>query len=125
MQGYRVDGVRAAQARMALTGGDGRSLGQAAAARELLGINPVTLNRVENGKANVSLDLLERMAALYGVSKAWLLGEPDEIDAIEAAQDALAASTKALNENLQRAGDLVKALDRRLRETIDREATPA
>lgn len=89
MSGYRVDPVRAAQARLDKKGTDGRPLKQAAAAK-LLGIHPVTLNRIENGKARVSLELLERMVKLYGQTRAWLLREPETVDAVEASRERIA-----------------------------------
>ena len=121
MRGYTVDHLRVAQARMALTGKDGEPLTQRAAAEEVLGVNPVTLNRIENGKAKVSLELLDRMAALYGVTKEWLLGEPEDADDVEAAREALADSIRALHETTGRFSELMDVLDARLREAKQRE----
>jgi transcriptional regulator with XRE-family HTH domain len=78
--GHRVDGLRIARARQSLT--DGRTekpLSQAAFAKRL-GIHPVTMSNIENGKANVSLDLLERIADETGTTRDDLLASGDDGD---------------------------------------------
>lgn len=118
MAGLSVSQVRVAQARLACKGEDGEPLKQVEAAR-LLDVHPVTLNRIENGKAKVSRDLLDRMVDLYGRSREFLLGEPETIDEFELARERMAialsqmagvfedfsAAVKVLEERAARAGD--------------------
>lgn len=60
--GQRIDGVAVAKARLAITDRrTGKPLSQADFARRI-GIHPVTMSNIENGKANVSLELLEKIA---------------------------------------------------------------
>ncbi|HXH35233.1 MAG TPA: helix-turn-helix transcriptional regulator [Plantibacter sp.] len=89
MKSYQVDGMRIGQARQAVLTEDGKPLKQVEAA-ERLGVHPVTLNRIENGKAKVSLELLERLALLTGRSREWLLGEPEPEDEFAARSSQLA-----------------------------------
>lgn len=85
MKGHVINATRAGQARAATIGDDGKPLSQRAAA-DLLGVHPVTLNRIEGGKYRVSTDLLERMTQLYGQSRDWLLGvEGEDLDALNKA----------------------------------------
>lgn len=46
-----------------------------------LGIHWVTQSNIENGKALVSLELVERIADVTGASRSDLLGEPDDGEA--------------------------------------------
>lgn len=78
--GHRVDGLKIARARLAMTDRrTGQSIKQAEFARRL-GIHPVTMSNIENGKANVSLDLLERIATETGEKRDHFLdtGDTDE-----------------------------------------------
>lgn len=60
--GQRIDGVAVAKARLAIIDrSTGKALTQAAFARRL-GIHVVTMSNIENSKANVSLELLEKIA---------------------------------------------------------------
>lgn len=60
--GQRINGVAVARARLAITDRQtGKPLTQAAFARRI-GIHVVTMSNIENGKANVSLELLEKIA---------------------------------------------------------------
>lgn len=104
--GHTVDPVRVAKARIA-TG-----LKQAEAA-DALGVNRVTLNKIENGRAKVSLDLLERMTALYGRSREHLSGEDEEPDPVEAASLKVAAALSKISEGFD---DLNEVLTGRVRE---------
>lgn len=106
---YTVDPVRAAQARM------DKGFKQAEAADALM-VNRVTLNKIENGRANVSLDLLERMTLLYDRSREWLLGEPETVDAIEAGREKLATALAKINDGFEDLHDLVSTLNERARD---------
>lgn len=72
-RGRQVNGLRVAQARLALP--DRPS--QAEFARRL-GIHPVTQSNIENNKAKVSLELLEATARETGTSREYLLGADAE-----------------------------------------------
>lgn len=115
MKGYTVDHLRCAQARLAVIGDDGEALSQVAAAR-LLGVHNVTLNRVENGNQRVSIDLLERMVELYGRSREWLLGEPEQVDEFELARERLQNAAVKIADGLEEAS-LVLDLMREVRTT--------
>lgn len=78
-RGHTVNGLRVAQARLALPG----SPSQAEFARRV-GIHWVTQSNIENGKAKVSLELLERIAAETSETRDHFLGVDDEDE--EAAQ---------------------------------------
>jgi transcriptional regulator with XRE-family HTH domain len=103
---FDVDPTRAAQARISA------GLTQALAADELE-INRVTMNKIENGKARVSLDLLERMAQRYGRSRAWLIGEPEAEDEIEASRERIANALSLISQGFE---ELVPVLNDRVRE---------
>lgn len=79
-KGLKVNGMRIAQARMSLPGPPS----QAAFAAEL-GIHWVTQNRIENGKANVSLELLERIAEATSTTREHLLGDDEDEEAVQVA----------------------------------------
>ena len=110
MEGLSIDHVRAGQARAALRDDRGRPLSQAAAARKL-DVHPVTLNKIENGKANVSLELLERMSRLYGRSREWLCGENEPADPVEAAREDIAEALGDIGTGLGKLADLVETLN--------------
>lgn len=74
--GHRVDGLKVAKARQAL-GKNGNRVSQVEFARRI-GVHPVTMNRIENGKANVSLELLEKIAAETKKRREHFLAEDDE-----------------------------------------------
>lgn len=101
-QSYTVDPHRAAQARLAV------GLTQAEAADDL-GVNRVTLNKIENGKANASLDLIERMAARYTRSREWLLGQ-DHADPVLVNRDRIARALGKIAEGFEELG-LVEVLN--------------
>src|SRR3954466_4408525 len=77
--GYRIDGLRVAQARQRIQVA-GKPITQAAFA-ERVGIHWVTMNRIENGKANASLELIERIAEETATTREYLLGEDEEEEA--------------------------------------------
>lgn len=106
---YTIDGARAGQARTAL------SMTQADMA-DALGVNRVTMNKVENGRANVSLEFLERLSELTGRSREWLLGEPEQVDAIELGREQLAAAFAKISAGFETLNDLVATLNDRARE---------
>src|SRR4051812_5811641 len=101
---YTPDPVRVAQARM------DKGLKQAAAA-DALHVNRVTLNKIENGRANVSLELLERMTKLYDRSREWLLGEPEQVDPLELGRERLASALSKINDGFEDLTNLVDTLN--------------
>lgn len=115
---YTPDRVRVAQARM------DKGLKQAEAA-DALHVNRVTLNKIENGRANVSLGLLERMTGLYGCSREFLLGEPEQVDAIESGREALANALAQISAGFETLNDLVETLNGRAREAATPERVKA
>jgi transcriptional regulator with XRE-family HTH domain len=100
MRSYIVDGARVGQARQALRNDQGKPMKQVEAA-EALGIHAVTLNRIENGKAPVSLELLERLVELTGRSREWLLGQDDQVDPILANRDRIARALAKIAEGFE------------------------
>jgi transcriptional regulator with XRE-family HTH domain len=108
--GYTIDGVRAAQARVAC----GLATQEQAAAE--LHVNRITLNRIENGHAKVSLELLERMAGRYGRSREWLQGEPEHVDELELGRARLAVALAKISEGFE---ELTGVLNDRAREARD------
>lgn len=74
-KGLAVNGLRIAKARMALPG----RVTQAEFARRL-GIHWVTQSNIENGKAKVSLELLERIASETGMPRDHFTRNGDEDD---------------------------------------------
>lgn len=75
--GIQLDGVRVAQARQKLPGFNGRTYLRQTEFADQIGLHPVTLNRIENNKTNVSLELAERLANALGVTREWLQGADD------------------------------------------------
>lgn len=95
--GYELDGVRVAQARLALDE-RGKPMTQTRFA-ELVGIHNGTMNRIENGKARVSLETLEKIVTLTGRSREWLVGDTStdrEAEQRQAIVQALAPLAEAL-----------------------------
>lgn len=78
-KGQAVNGLRIAQARLALPGAPNQR-----EFAERIGIHWVTQSNIENGKAKVSLELLEKIAKETGRTRDWLQGE-DEAEDEEAA----------------------------------------
>lgn len=117
-QSYFVEPARAAQARMAA------GFPVQADAADALRVNRVTLNKIENGRANVSLELLERMTSLYGKSREWLLGEPEQVDAIELGRERLATALAKINAGFEDLTDLVDTLNREAREAAVEVVAP-
>jgi len=109
MTGLEVAPHRVAQARAALTDERGKPMSQAEFAR-VLGIHGVTLNRIENGKANVSLDLLERIAEKTGRSRAWLMGEPEPDDEFAQRSAQLAEAMAQIASGFELMNDLMLRL---------------
>ena len=75
-KGIKANGLRIAQARLSLP--DRPS--QAEFARRV-GIHWVTQSNIENNKANVSLELLERIAEHTGTTREHLLGSDEDEEA--------------------------------------------
>lgn len=102
MKGFAIDPVRAAKARMAAQIEE-KPLTQVEAAR-LLDVHPITLNRVENGKSPGSAELLERMVELYGVSREYLLGEPERADEFDLARERMATGVAKIVSGFEEMG---------------------
>lgn len=115
MKSYEIDGSRLGQARQALVNEDGRPMKQVEFAR-LLDIHPVTLNRIENGKSKVSLDLLDKIADLTGKTREHLLGEPENVDEVELARERV---SNALAQMSLALADIVDVLYGRAAEAKD------
>ena len=47
---------------------------------KIIGVNPVTLSRYENGERNPKLDKLEKIAETFHVSVDYLTGKPDVVN---------------------------------------------
>jgi transcriptional regulator with XRE-family HTH domain len=99
------------------SGRAGLGLKQAEAA-DALGVNRVTLNKIENGRANVSLELLEAMAEMYGCSREYLLGQPEEVDAIELGRERLAVALAKINDGFEDLTSLVDTLNAQARDAV-------
>lgn len=113
MKSYKVNHARAGQARVATLDAEGDKPLKQVRAAELLGIHAVTLNRIEAGSARVSLELLERMCVLYGCTRAYLLGEPELVDELEAARERIAGALTKVGSGLEELAGLVETLNDR------------
>jgi transcriptional regulator with XRE-family HTH domain len=113
MKGFAIDPLRAAQARISFQE-DGKPLTQVEAARRL-GVHQITLNRVENGKSPGSADLLDRMVELYGVTREWLLGEPEQVDEYELARERMATAMSKIGDGFEDFASAVALLEERAR----------
>lgn len=109
--GYTIDGARAGQARSAC------GLTQEQAAKDL-GVHRITVTKIENGSAKVSLDLLERMSGRYGRSREWLLGEPESVDELELGRERIALALAKIGEGFE---ELTSVLNARAREERERD----
>lgn len=78
--GYEVDGLRVAQARHAILSSRGKPLTQAELAASV-GVHHLTVNRIENGHARVSLETLERLTTVLNVTRDHLLGTESSVEA--------------------------------------------
>lgn len=106
---YKLDGLRVAQARTAILGEDGRSIKQSAFAA-LADLHPVTMNRIENNKARVSLGTLERISELTGRSREYLLGEDEETDVVELARARFARGLEGMRAGFEEFNAAVELL---------------
>lgn len=86
-KGMAANGLRIAQARLALPGPPS----QAEFARTV-GIHWVTQSNIENNKAKVSLELLERIAEATGTTREHLLGDDEDEEAALVNAASLASS---------------------------------
>jgi len=102
--GIAVDGLKVAKARAALPHVDGREVSQVRFA-EMLGVHAVTMNRIESGKARVSLELLERIAAATGKPR-----DSFRADAPDIETDLRAALVAALARVGEELADLVESV---------------
>lgn len=86
-KGMRPNGLRIAQARLALP--DKPSQAEFA---KRIGIHWVTQSNIENGKANISLELLERIAEVTGEKREHFLTGASDDDAEAALPELIALS---------------------------------
>lgn len=86
-----------------------------------IGIHRVTIANIERGSA-CSLEVLELLCERLGRSRKWLTGEPEDIDQVSLAREALSDSLAALEQSASRLVDLMDALDGRVRETVAAQA---
>jgi transcriptional regulator with XRE-family HTH domain len=93
-RGHDVSGLRVAQARQA------RGLTQDDLAG-ITGIHRVTITKIENGQAKVSLEALEKLASALERSREWLLGEPENVDEHELARERIGNAMHQLGEALE------------------------
>lgn len=98
---YCIDPSRAGQARTKA----GLTQQQVA---DQLGCSRITINKIENGRANVSLSLVEGMANLYAVTREWLLGE---LDPAAAHHKKIVTALGKLEEGLGDIVDIVEELN--------------
>lgn len=112
---YQLDGLRVAQARQALQGRDGKALTQGELA-ERAEIHRVTMTRIENGDAKVSLELLERLSGLLDKSRPYLLGEPEQIDPLEEARGRIGQALAKVATGMDELADVVETLNQRAAE---------
>lgn len=117
-EGIALDGGRVAKARQALKDGDGRYMRQSEFA-ELIGVHPVTMNRIENNKAKVSLETLELLCEQLSRSREHLMGLPEEIDELNSARDRVAKALSKLADGYADFGEAVEALNDRVKEIAD------
>lgn len=122
MEGYAIDGDRAGKARCALRDRDGKQRFSQAAAARALSIHPVTLNRIENGKARASLEVIERMCELYDVSREYLLGQPEEIDPVEAVKEEMSEALADIARGFTRIAAAEKQIETILAEHLVKAA---
>ena len=113
--GYVADGLRIAKARQAL------GLTQADFA-ERLEIHRVTLTKIENSDAKVSLELLERLVMLTGRSREWLLGQPEQVDPVEQNRQRVGAALAKMADAFDELAELTDTLNSRLPGSKDRAA---
>lgn len=97
---FQLDGVRVARARAILRDNDGRALTQVAFAG-LVGLHPVTMNRVENNKTRVSLSVVEKIATLTGRTREYLLGEVEQVDGVEMARGMFAHALEQMQDGFE------------------------
>lgn len=121
---FQLDGVRVARARAILKDEDGRHLTQAAFAG-LVGLHLVTMNRIENNKARVSLHVLERIADLTGRSREYLLGEPEHVDEVDAAREMFAQALEQMQGGFEDFNAAVDLLTNRVKDATEPELAKA
>lgn len=100
-RGQQVDGLRIARLRVEKL----NSITQADFANRV-GVHWVTMSNIENGKARVSLETLERIAGELGVRREELLADDEDEEA------AAMPSTRSLAEDLHRLAALASLLER-------------
>lgn len=109
---YAVDGLRVAKARQSLIGRNEKPMTQGELA-DAVGVHRVTMTKIENGDANVSLDLLERLSSVLGQSREHLLGEAESVDQVEAAKAQIADALGKVGDGLEELVDVVEELNER------------
>src|SRR5690242_15760418 len=100
-EGYEIDGARVGRAREA-AGISQQALG------DRCHLHRVTVTRIENGQARVSLDVAERLARELGCTREWLLGEPDNVDEFDQARERVANALSKIGAGFE---DFTEAVD--------------
>lgn len=108
-QSYEIDGLRVATARQAITGQNGKPMTQAELAARA-DVHRVTITKIENGDANVSLDLLERLAGILDCTREHLLGAAEPIDPVEASRAKLADGLEEVADGFEKLSEVVDEL---------------
>lgn len=106
-RGHQIDGLRAAQERERL----GFTQAECAAR---LGVHRVTLTKIENDDTNVSLDLIERMTALFSCTREHLQGLDVPVDEVEAAKEQIAEALAKVSDGLEDLVDVMADLNQRV-----------
>jgi len=108
-QGFQIDGVRL-----------GRRRTELALTQQLLAdkahIHRTTLAKIEGGSRSVSLQIVERLAAVLGCSREWLLGEPEQADEFDLARDRIASAMTKMADGFEDFTAAVEALEQRARD---------
>lgn len=115
---YQPDGLTVAKARTALR----LTQEELAAACD---VHRVTIANIENGRARVSLEMLERLAGALHLTRARILGEPEPVDPVEQAREEITAAIGEFGQSLTRLANLVDALNGSLHDTVARTQTGA
>lgn len=115
-EGIQLDGVRVAKARQSLPGFNGRAYLRQSEFADVIGVHPVTLNRIENNKTKVSLETLEKLADALGRSREHLMGVPEEVDELVAAREQVAHALSKIADGYEDFGNAVETLNQRIRD---------
>jgi len=114
-EGYEIDGARVGQAREAA------GISQQTLA-DRCDLHRVTVTRIENGHARVSLEVAERLARELGCTREWIFGEPSSVDDFEQARERVATALSKIGEGFEDFTEAVDELYARVSQSRDSEA---